>query len=671
MPTQRSKRNLLAGLLLVLAACEGATGPEDPFGLEMRLVGAPIFNVAVPAHSVGFECLARVELRASGRGSATMTGLRRRAYRGVDRTQPSDSVTYASGQWPGQFPTTLSGAEQDTVTILTYGSQPFAVEYILSYQASGGGAERSDSLRFDCGAAVLAGAAEPAVTLLEMRGSDPVLETGDTLIVQYRVTGGAPLWQTDIQVYGAFTAHRTIYEEMLTSTEREVRIVVPEEASLDSAVAVLFTHADVGGRIVQVRDTADIQVVDVTPPTLGSVQVTAGQYAVGTFFRLTFTGSDERRPSHIVWEFGAPVAARDSTPWAQADFRIDFQVRPEWAGKSATLHVWVRDEGGNYSTPYSSAVDAFSFHADVPPPPMVHGTLAHNSDEIVYDAPRGRLYAVDTERARLEAFDIASMTSLGIISLPAWPGAADLSPSGDSLLITQSLLRALSVVDLGSLTLVDTVPLPTVDSLAGAESTDPPLPTGVRVAANGKAMVTLHKEAVGGFNTVEVDLSTGTTRLRTDVVGGGGTIQRWWDRMAVTADRSRLFIFDPFCARVYGSSSDTFSSCVVGVDPGLNAKRISSDTASTRIMINGVVFDPALTQVGSVPYAITHLLPDGLHAFATSGDHLLKVRVSDGRITSRTEVGSAHRLMLLADGHTLLMFGEPGSVRKLDVAGLP
>jgi hypothetical protein len=634
------------------------------------MLGTPTVAVTPEWLSMRVECSATVELSATGRGRADWTRVRRRSFRLPDRSQPTDSALFDRSYLAFLSLDSISATKPDTAVLRASGNHPFSVEYTLWYLVRGGAAEDSVVQRLECGPTIPPGAEPPSVTILELRGSDPVIEHGDTLIARYRVEGGGPLWTSVIRFSGAFQTLDVVYEELALAQERVVRAVVPRDAVLGKPMALTIMVIDVGDRVDSAIVTTDLVVVDVTPPSVTKVVAFPGQYHVGTPMRITAVASDDRGLAHLIWEFGAPVSVRDSIPIGYTDNWIEPVVLPDWAGKDATLRVWVRDHGNNYSAPWSSATDAFRFHALLAAPAFTSGSLATTND-VVYDAPRQRIYAVDSYRARLRAFSIASMSEIGTIPLPTWPGAADLTVSGDSLLITQSELRALSVVDLNTLTLIDTIALPSVDSIALVDA-NPPLPTGIRVLANGKAIVKLHREPVGGFNTVEVTLQSGMSRLRTESVGGHGWVDKWWDRMGVTANRSHLLIFDPGCARSYSSIGDSFSGCAIP-DPGdLQGTRISSDAASTRVMIGGRVFTPDLTPVATIPYAVTHILPDGLFALAGTPDALFMIRLSDGRIMSRMATRFwPTRLILLEDGHTLLVLDSLGEyVAKLDIASM-
>lgn len=669
MRRTHSNAALLVALFLT-AACDSATGPSDALDVSLRVLDGPDLIISTEGSAVSFECTATIEAAATGRGRADFTRARRRTYRELDRSQATDSVEFTGGDLTALSLGTVTATTPDTAVLRSFGNQPFSVEYVLWYRVRGAAADDSVAQRLDCGPAVAPGAAPPSITLVELTATAAEIEEGDELLVRYRVEGGAPLWQTSIRFSGAFVSNRIQYEELSLARERELRVVVPS-STLETPIVLTIITADAGGRADTSVHASALTVIDATPPSINDVDITPGQFHVGSEFRITALGSDERRLAHLVWEFGAPLGVRDSIAAELSGSGVIITVLPEWAGHDATLRVWLRDHGNNYSEPYVSVVDGFRFHPVAVTPALTSGTLATLHD-VVYDAPRGRLYAVDTDAALLRAFDIASMTLAGTLALPAWPGAADMTVSGDSLLITQSELRALSVIDLNTMTSLGAIALPPVDSIALAEAANPPLPTGVRVLANGKALVKLHKKAVGGYNTVEVTLQSGESRLRTESTGGSGSVTRWWDRMAVSPDRSRLVVFDPGCARAYVSASDTFSACATP-DPGdLAAARISFGVDLSRVMIGGAVFTTDLVPVATVPYTVTHLLPDGVHALAVAGDWLLRVRITDGRITSRMMLGfGPSRLILLEDGHTLLLFASDAAfVARVDIAGM-
>lgn len=653
------------------AACTGPTEPAEPIEVTINVLDAPPATVTVGLDGLpAIRCGARIEVVASGSGRAVWTRRGTRRYSALDGVTPLDSVTWPYAGAPLFSRDTISRSRPDTAELAWLSHVPMAIEEFVWYRQVGQATEQAIVQRLECGPALPPGASPPTAEVLEVRGSDGALEFGDTLIVRYRATSGGALFRTRMVVGGGFGVDRNIAEDFALVREREERFVVPRSAVLNAPIPLWFTTFDVGGRYATAAETSAVMVVDVNAPVLSGVDLAGGQFMVGARLNGVATATDERLLSHIVWEFGDPINQRDSIATGDVSTQFEIVVPPEWAGRQATLRVYARDHGGNYSVPWVSAPAAFAFYPNF----LIAGEQSlplEFANEMVYDRQRDRLYSFFGSTAT--AIDLTTMDPLATIPLPALAGAADITLSGDSLLVTQSGLLTLSVIDLDAFQLVDTVPLPVVDSLAGGDTVNPPRPTGVRVLANGKAIIQLHREAAGGSNSVELDLTTGQTRLRSETDGGGGGVERWWSRMGVSPDRSWLVLFDEGCTRTYRAATDAFSACM-SPDPGdIEGFQIGFDSASTRVLAGGRLLTEDLVQVGTIPPGVSQLSQGGQFAFVADGEGLLKIRIADGLIMGRLYLGfggSTSRLVLLKDGNTMVMLRN-GALTRFDLSMLP
>lgn len=680
-PLRSRRRTAIAAALLALLACDSPTAPPDPLVVFVRVVHTPDLRVRLTDGLPTLLCSVAFEVRAEGDGMADWRSVGVRYYAGADREAALDSVEFAPSDGPFFRRSFITAGRPDTTHWRFEAGVPFGVEMAFRYRLRRETADREVVQRVDCGAVVPPGAAPPAVTLVDVRGSDPVLEAGDTLLVHYRVQTGAPLWQSRVSVTGAFDSVVDIFEDMVWQQDRIVRIVVPRQTVRGAPVTVHVATADVGFRTSETDSATSLTIGDTRPPVILDASEGAHQLPAGSIHPIGVRASDDNDLAWLLWELDAPIAARDSAPVGPDSLVhlgvVPMRVSPAWAGLSSGVTLWARDAAGNLSAPYRVGGEPLRFYRIAPTPAVATANLGFDvagnpvsGRDLAYDAARHRLYATMPGH-QLAILDLASMTRLAPIALPELPLSLDLTLSGDSLLITHLDLPRLSVVDLESLALLPHLPLAATDP-AQDGATVAFGASGVRVLANGHAMLKMTYPTDAGHGTVELDLANGVGRVRTDVVDGRGGAGDWWMRMARTPDRRRLVTLSN-CGRSYDLDSDSFGAC--GAVPGtLDGERLGIDRAGVRVISGTAVFGPSLStrqEVVGGSFTSGDLYADGEHALMIRGPSLLKVRLSDGRVTAGMYLTvEASRVILLPDQVTALAITRQGVVTRVDVSGL-
>ncbi len=671
----------LVSALMAITACESSTAPVDPLTVFVRVVPTPELNVSLTDGVPTLACEVAFEVRAEGDGIADWRSVGVRYYAGADREAALDSLEFAPSDGPFFSRSVLTAGRPDTTYWHFSAGIPFGVEMAFRYRIRGEASDREVVQRVDCGAVVQPGAALPTVEIIDVRGSDPVLEAGDTLLVHYRAQAGAPLWRSRIAVSGGFEAELEIFEDMVTQRDRIARMLVPRQAVLGVPVVVHVATADVGFRTDEIETTTALTVVDARPPTVLAASEGAHQLPAGSIHQLGVTASDDNDLAWLIWELDAPISARDSVPVGADSLvhagAVPMRVNPAWAGLSSGVTVWARDGAGNLSAPFRVGGEPLRFYRVAPTPAVATANLGFDAGgvpvagrDLAYDAARHRLYATMPTH-QLAIIDLASMTRLAPIALPELPSSLDVTLSGDSLLITHVNLTRLSVVDLQTLALLPHLPLTATDA-AQDGATIAFAASGIRVLANGHAMLKLTYSTSAGHATVDLDLASPVGRVRTEVVDGIGSAGDWWTRMALTSDRRRLAILSS-CGRWYDVDLDAFGACEA--IPGfLWGERTGVDRAGVRVIVGTSVLGPSLStrqEVVGGDFTSGDLYADGQHALMLRGPSLLKVRLSDGRITAGMYLADhASRVILLPDQVTAIAITRQGVLTRVNVAGL-
>jgi hypothetical protein len=673
-----------AALLIAVAACDGdlPTGPGGAYDIQLNLLGGG-FTYDRPPFSSDVLCYGEIEARVAGVARVQWSKTVIRVFTGADRSAPTRVDTFPAEVFAPFRRARVTMAQPDTAAIGAQMALPGEREYEFFYRLNGAGREYAAApVRVRCGPDIGISGPAPAVQLTGIPGADSIYDIGDTITINYRVDAAATLLRTEIRLTGPFSVTRGFVEAFPTAQTYSERFVVPRYLQSGLPLRVEIAATDGLGRTVTLDSLTRVVPVDSSAPRIIASTLSRQQVAVGSTLRASVTVRENNSTDWIIWEFDGEFSQRDSAFVNNLNGEFTYEVAvlvpPAWAEKGARLRVWARDRAGNLSAPATSDPFAYSFYVSSPMSVLFTGTYAYPTIEsdpqaLVYDAKRSRVYVSFTQGGKVAVLDATTGTQVAYLDVPPLPGGMDLSLSGDSLLITQSTQRAIAVLDLNTLTLLPPITSAVLDSVAAAEPANPPVPTGIRVAANGKLLVLLHRVTAGGHRVVELNPAAGTGRVRTEATGMTGFARSWWARAASTLDRTRIVMFDAACPRAYLSVSDSFSACGTVIaseveSPLFGAASVSADALSGRSHFADRAYDASLTPIASLSSLNAQLMPGGEYAVVQRGDALDKVRISDGRTMRRLYPESSlllGRLLSIPGTQDYLMFPGPGFIMRV------
>jgi len=423
-----------------------------------------------------------------------------------------------------------------------------------------------------------------------------------------------------------------------------VSVPIPFSCRLGVPLTLSANTVDAAAQGVSRNVVPGISLVDVTPPTVepmlfppsggSATNLLAGEYFVGDSLYFIFIASDNYALRTLVWEV-APAGFRDSlrvsgqsaAPW------LKVPIRPEWTGP-IQLRVYARDSVGHTSDTVASPLDSLRVYPTITRPSRV---VAVDGEirELAIDPRRGVIYLAQGNQQRLAVLSPATMAVTSTLALGVVPTDLDLTAGGDSLVIALPYRRALGVIDLRqSLLAVTLLPLTSLDT-----TTLDQRPWHVRVAANGKAFVSLQGANPSAYTLLEVDLGTGGQRLRADAGDAGniagGLLERSRDGSYLAMNGGpRLF-------QSYDGATDTFGPRGSAIPYDW---RPSVDATGQHVAISLDIYDRTLQFIRRVHSPI--LFP-GVVSSAFSGDGLtlyqgagiygiVRSRVSDGVMLDRS-----------------------------------
>jgi hypothetical protein len=480
------------------------------------------------------------------------------------------------------------------------------------------------------------------------------LQRGDAIEVTYAANSAWGLWETTIDVSGPFTLKQVVVENGAQNASRTVRLQVPPGAQHGVPLAVSIRTLDAGYQQGVRSVLTQVVVVDNIAPRIdlamlptGSSNQLAGQFAVGDGVQLFVSAADNDILSWLVWELGAPANARDSIAappnQTSAVWNAMLKVKPEWVG-SPILSLYVRDAAGHRSATLTTAPDSLRFYplvirsATTTPASTVNSY--NDLNEITFDPRRQLFYILPAQGTSIMVLDAATMTYRAPIALPAVPGGMDLSASGDSLIVALPVARSLAVVDLTQPTAVTTISLSAVLDSAGAfYPTMATAPAIIRVAANGKALVSLVNRTSSGDGMLEVDLRTLRQRLRTDA---RSTVPYTLNATIASPDRSRIAQWDVGCSRFYVVATDAFTPCAGNFAAVFQPRHIAFDAAGSRMSLGNVAFDAdfRMLKEGRVLSSMSTgtISADGAYLYLGLNGAVTKMRIADGAMIERFTV---------------------------------
>jgi hypothetical protein len=651
---------VLALLVAAGAACRDSTGPDATFGVTVALDGPPSVTETVsPEGWLGIRC--DVALIASGRntGVATWSDGVIRFYFGRERKVAADSQPLSAAEVQNAWGTTIRSSAVSRSEWFAYAGVPFDVEF--EFHFAGGVAPAKT--RFTCGPPAVATATDaPTVTKISVTPSTGTVQAGDTLHITYSASAPGTLWSTTVYVDGPFGFHREIAEHGVASVTRTVEVVVPPAAFFDIPIVVSAEATDPALQTGDLALPTTLTVVDRTPPEVHNAYVqnpsTFGpQFFVGDTIRMAVDAWDNNPLAWVVWDVTGAKTVHDSvhapTGMTNGVMQIPFVTTSEWVG-SSDISFYVRDGTGAPSAVRSagtvrvSPTFAYPVSAVATAPASSPGIFS----DVALDAKREKLYLTLGHTNDIQVFDVATATFGAPIAL-ASPGAGlDLSASGDSLIVAEPETKSLAVVKLAEVGAApSSIPLTVLDTAGQISATNPPQPMGVRVAANGTAIVQLLYRTAGNDGVVSVDFGSGLQRVRSD---GQPRVTPLVQMMGATPDRSRIAIFDPLCPRTYASATDAFTSCAVP-QTVYNFQSLRFDAAGQRFSLGNGVFDLSFNRLDQSPGilgvgGVSALSPDGATLYLVASNRVVMLRVMDAVILGRFEVPFMPQAMVMAPG---------------------
>jgi hypothetical protein len=337
-----------------------------------------------------------------------------------------------------------------------------------------------------------------------------------------------------------------------------------------------------------------------------------------------------------------------------------------WKGLLLTFEVFARDRLGLDDGGSLPNVRVVVFPSR--PTQIFH--VNQGVADVAYDDVRNRVYlatAVDsgptTGSPEVRVFQISPAGFLPGIPLPWASNGLDVSPGGDSLLVSLFNNR-LGIINLTTLASDSTAPLAFTPGNGR-------FAFRVRALGNNKAMVSI-ASANGGSGSpgqlVEVDLTTGVQTLRTDLGTAGGI--GLTPLLARTLDRKRLLVFpsQPTAveAQLYAAESDQFTASVAVPAPAFGG--MSGDSTGTLWLVGNSLLRSDLASLrllGSAqPQVVASALTsDGALAYVAVPEGVAKYRTSDGVELERILLPDPPYIMLItAGGGTMIAIASQGLV---------
>jgi hypothetical protein len=378
---------------------------------------------------------------------------------------------------------------------------------------------------------------------------------------------------------------------------------------------------------------------------------------------ITVTVESPRPLTHVGYRlsnfigYGDSIAVTDTARTHTFRLPIPF----EWKGVLVRIEAFGRDRLGLEDHEQVAELRVVVF----PSRPTQTFRVGQGVSDVVHDVARDRVYLMtsldSTPQAgqpEVRVFQFSPAGFLPGIRLPWFADGIDLSPGGDSLLITLYNGR-LGIVNLVTLAQDSTAPIafpPSNGRYAWK----------VRGMANGKAMISIASAYWGALDPglfVDFDLATGTQTLRSDV-GDAGAIGLS-PLLGRTPDRTRLLLWPSKSTagegQLYHAATDSFGPSVP--IPGLpaGARSVSSDAAGSLWLVGNQLLDGTLTwlrQIGTGNAGTSVISHDGVFAYVSVPEGVAKFRTSDGtQVELILLQNPPYELKITPDGNTLIVIG--------------
>jgi hypothetical protein len=494
----------------------------------------------------------------------------------------------------------------------------------------------------------------PAPAIVAVDVTPALVEPGGSIVVHYHVTSGEPLRKLRFFRSGAMSAVDSIGGRGSTDVTDSIGFPVPTTVSLGGSIVVRVEAEDTLHRVAT-RTAAGVPVRDTTPPTL-SVQfgpnyypsIDSLRFSTEDTVRLTIGAADNAGVKWVGYRATGAIVAADSTSSGASTTVLRLPLRPSWTGASSFV-LFARDASGNERTLIAHAA--------------VYPVVNHLTQRLAFtgvigqflsDPKRALVLAARSDTASaIEIFAPSPLGHLAQIRVPAQPGAMELSAGGDSLFVVLPSVASLAVIDLATRTVVSTIPL-----LASAMTNR--VAGDVAAAANGKVFVGLLPNGAPGGGVLEVDLTSGQQRLRTDRT-------QLPTRLTSSGDHRRIAVNSyPDCEQIYDAVTDAFGTCAQWPNVG---GALSSDLHGATFLWGPTLLDAALKPVRSLNaprfYSpVSQITADGtLAMFSTGylaayGFGFVTIRTSDGTIVEQQSLPIVPDVLhVLPDGSAVITQG--------------
>jgi hypothetical protein len=401
---------------------------------------------------------------------------------------------------------------------------------------------------------------------------------------------------------------------------------------------------------------------DVTPPHVLLYSFPAPSGALrpgvsGTYFeddtlQFMIEATDNGMLRSLYWEV-QPSGFRDSLAVAEnaASPLITLPLRHEWVGEPQ-LRVYARDAAGLVSDTVTSEPGDLRILATFGRASAV-ATITGIVADVAIDDARGVLYVLQPWEHRIAVLETATLTTTSYIATPDRADDIDITPGGDSLLLTFPLLRALGVVDLRPASReVTLVPLASVDTTLDQ------MPHLVRTTANGKAFVRFGGGNPAGWTLLELDLASGDEVIRTDAGQDGNVGAALLER---SHDHTALVLLLGPTLQKYETATDAFATA----QPARRLGNLTVDATGQVAAVGLDLYDGSLQflreaesgyPLGAAVGVYTALTPSGEYLFQSLPPWgILRARVADGALLDRMRSPLGAASLRMSDDGTQLV----------------
>lgn len=661
--------------LSTAAACSSSTSdllyPDRKAATVTIASGTPGFSIERASNGYPIaHCTVSLTAIASGTVTASWGDAIFYFYTGLDRTKTSDTAVVSAADVATSWDHgDISSAEREQGGWEVSDALPFDLEIVFHYTVPWSRAVRSARTRFTCGPSVPSGSVAPPSLPQLALVPRAQWQPGDTLGMRFQASSPSGLWLTYATASGAFTADTLFTESLQPSTQRLVQMRIPAAATLGQpALASVYVMDAFGQHVAQSVPTSPV--VDITPPELQLTMFSSywrsftttlgGSYFVGDSVDFVPFASDNHALNAIVWH-ATPGTESDSIlehgAVGAGGLQVLVPVRSDWVG-GVQFRFYAVDDAGNVGNTVTTPAGAFAVYPTMSRP-TVTASVNGDVEQTLVDTARDAVYLLQMYKHSISVLSRSTLQPATPITFDSIPHSFDVTPGGDSLIVALGRTR-LGVVDLRSPSAAPGIISLSIDTAAGQAL------RVLRVASNDRVFAVIGDSTTGGNQLLEVDLTTGIQRFRTDAGTPVMTVGRSLDQSVLTVAREN-------CIELYDAATDAFGPCTVMTQ---YAALPSADRTGRRFAVQLTAFDSSLAPIrtvqtlwnlGSSAWLPTTISADGTYLYYyLYPEGVIRARVSDGAVLDRTIVPGfdAEAVSLSPDGKTML-FTENDPVTQL------